>query len=73
MPIIDNTYFFLQVPSLPLVIHNEGGVLTPGGLLQITPDLLQVKVTGQSSADVIYSLVPTLNNPQKGRNANFVY
>lgn len=56
----------LQNSMTPVVVANNGGQVMPGHKLQISTDLLQVKAMGQSSSDVIYTLVPTVNNPRKG-------
>ena len=57
----------LQNSMTPVVVANNGGQVMPRHKLQISNDLLQVKAMGQSSSDVIYTLVPTVNNPRKGK------
>ena len=56
----------LQNSLTPVIVANNGGQVTPGHKLQISSDLLEVKAIGQSSSDIIYTLVPTVNNPRKG-------
>ena len=56
----------------PVVVANNGGQVMPGHKLQISTDLLQVKAMGQSSSDVIYTLVPTVNNPRKGEKDGII-
>ena len=56
----------LQNSLIPVVMVNTGGQVMPGQKLQITSDLLEAVATGQSSLDVVYTLVPTVNNPKKG-------
>ena len=60
----------LQNSKTPVVVANNGGQVMAGHKLQISNDLLEVKAMGQSSSDVIYTLVPTVNNPRKGKSRN---
>lgn len=50
-------------------MHNRVGHVVLGDMLQISPDLLMAKVidsTGSHREEVVYTLVPPLNNPQAG-------
>ncbi|XP_076458587.1 LOW QUALITY PROTEIN: extracellular matrix organizing protein FRAS1-like [Babylonia areolata] len=55
----------LKNSQTPVVVTNTGGQVMRGQRLQISNDLLEVRAVDPSS-DVIYTLVPTLNNPKKG-------
>ncbi|KAK7498552.1 hypothetical protein BaRGS_00010212, partial [Batillaria attramentaria] len=56
----------LKNSMTPVIVANNGGQVLAGRQLQITKDLLEVKPVDSSSSDVIYTLVPTVNNPKKG-------
>ena len=60
---------FTQEDKLPMLVNNRMGHVTMNEMLQITPDMLLAKpMDGQreSSDDIVYTLVPPVNNPMEG-------
>jgi hypothetical protein len=47
------------------MVHNEIGHVFAMDMLQITPSILMAKSMSKGK-DIIYTLVPTVNNPQQG-------
>ncbi|XP_069123568.1 extracellular matrix organizing protein FRAS1-like [Argopecten irradians] len=54
---------------IPVLVNNKLGRLTSGDMLQLTPDLLLAEVMDfdkTPTRDIIYTLMPTVNNPKQG-------
>lgn len=50
-------------------MHNKVGHVVIGDMLKISPELLLAKVVEEETVreeEVVYTLVPPLNNPQEG-------
>jgi len=57
-----------------VIMHNRVGHVILGDMLQISPELLLAKVmdmSGSRTEEVVYTLVPPLNNPQDGKELLF--
>ena len=65
-----NVLHVLQEDMAPIILHNKVGHVKLGEMLQISNDLLLAKIVDEEKAEteeVIYTLVPPLNNPQEGK------
>lgn len=60
-----------QDDVLPMLVQNGVGSVANGNMLKLTSELLRAKVMDKNkapSSDIIYTLVPTINNPKYGIN-----
>jgi len=56
---------------LPMLVNNNVGHVEAGAMLQLTSDLLMAKVMDFDNTptnDIIYTLLPTVNNPKEGKS-----
>ncbi|KAH3869870.1 hypothetical protein DPMN_033043, partial [Dreissena polymorpha] len=56
-----------KASASPVLMRNNVGHVSLGSMLKLSPDLLQAKcVDGSQTEEVVYTLNPSLNNPQEG-------
>ncbi|XP_069157214.1 extracellular matrix organizing protein FRAS1 [Procambarus clarkii] len=67
--------FLLQVyivdeeHSIPVLIKNQGARVESGHMVQISPQLLQARDIDSDDDNLVYTLLPTLQNPGQGKLA----